>query len=187
MKTRTHQDVQAWPEAEEELIDTKGQWGIARGGKLSDRLLLGSFERQWEPSQSRQAIVREVRRSLLVRLHSDRTWSQRGSGNTASLDSRSTLLRVVFHFIFLTRKITFWLFCELFSHFAQWWSLTHLVQHTLGLLFSFTRKPNPHGGEHCQGLTHQLCLLLFTPQIYQRIALHTRKGKALKLDKKNSF
>lgn len=101
MKTRTHQDVQAWPEAEEEQIYTKGQWGIARGVKLFDRLLLGSFERQWEPSQSRQAIVREVRRSLLVRLHSDRTWSQRGSGNTASLDSRSTLLRVVFHFIFL--------------------------------------------------------------------------------------
>lgn len=107
MKTRTHQDVQAWPEAEEQIY-TKGQWGIARGAKLFDRLLLGSFERQWEPSQSRQAIVRGVRRSLLVRLHSGRTWSPRGSGNTASLDSRSTLLRVVFHFFpslyFLTLK-----------------------------------------------------------------------------------
>lgn len=34
------------------------QWGIARACKLKDRLSLGSFQRQWEPSQSGQAIVK---------------------------------------------------------------------------------------------------------------------------------
>lgn len=39
------------------LINTKEQWGIAQACKLTDRLSLGSFERQWEPGQSGQAIV----------------------------------------------------------------------------------------------------------------------------------
>lgn len=42
---------------QEALINTKERWGIARSCKMTDRLSLGSFERQWEPSQSGQAIV----------------------------------------------------------------------------------------------------------------------------------
>jgi len=46
-----------WPEIEEALINTKEQWGIVWGSKLTDTLSLGLFERQWELSQSGQAIV----------------------------------------------------------------------------------------------------------------------------------
>lgn len=50
-------DTEISPEIEEALINTKEQWGIAQGCKMTDRLSLGSLERQWEPGQSGQAIV----------------------------------------------------------------------------------------------------------------------------------
>lgn len=56
----------------------------------------------------------------------------------------------------------------------------HLVQHGLGLFFSFAWKSDPHGSECSQSLTHQLSLLLFTPQVYQWITLHEHKYFFLK-------
>ena len=109
-----------------------------------------------------------------------------GSGNTVVLDFWPT-----HQFLFVHFSLLVMLLCHMFTlfwplnlkHFdthqdTQWGIVkgsththtiaicTNLIEHRISLLLRFARKPDPHGSEGCQSLTHQLSLLLFTPQVY---------------------
>ena len=122
---------------------------------------------------------------------------RKGSGNTVVLDFWSTHRFLFVHFSLLVVLLfqIFTLFWTLnLKHFDTLqdthWSIvkgsththmhththtiaicTNLIEHRISLFLRFARKPDPHGGEGCQSLTHQLSLLLFTPQVYQWITL----------------
>lgn len=102
------------PEMEEALINTKEQWGIVQCCELTVRLSLGSFERQWEPSQSGQLLWREVRRSVLVD-------HRRDAGNTVQISVQHLFSYFLFHFVAFLHS---YCFCLLI-----WISLIHNNTH----------------------------------------------------------
>lgn len=140
---------------------------MLQGCKPPSGLSLGSFVIQWEQRPSYEAIVKGDEVVTFSYAAVDATCTQHPTSLDFCLHLYSLFSPILFSCLFLTCLMTN---VYRLTH-QQKKSFTNLIQHSFGLFFSFPRVPDPHGSEGCQGLTHQLGLLLFTPQVNQRITL----------------